>query len=413
MKIKVDVSLTDLSKEALEKTKKGAAAAYDRLWDGKDDFTGWVKLPMDHDKDELEDILQTACRIQDQCELLIVVGIGGSYLGARAALEALPIYEGKFPKIRFAGNNISGTYHTALLEEMEGKETCICVISKSGTTTEPGIAFAIFKDALIKKYGKQAAAGRIYAITDASKGVLREEADREGYKSFVVPDDVGGRYSVLTAVGLLPIAAAGIDVKSMLRGASDMMSSPAWDKDASDYACSRFLLMEGGKSIEIFEFYEPQLQYLAEWLKQLFGESEGKEGKGLFPASLNFSADLHSMGQFLQEGNQIFFETVLNIEKPDRDVIVPDSAGSLLAGRSMNEVNLAAVSGVIAAHKKAGIPIIRIDIPEMTPYYFGQLVYFFEMTCAITGLMMGVNPFDQPGVESYKAEMRRELTKEG
>jgi len=411
MDLKIDVSMTGICTGEIEKTRQLAYAAQDRLWAGKDDFTGWVKLPMDHDKDELEDVIATGYKIQEQCDLLIVIGIGGSYLGTRAAVEALPVYSGKYPRIRFAGNNISGTYHAKLLEEMRNSETCLCVISKSGTTTEPSIAFAILKDALIEKYGKAEAAKRIYAITDAKKGVLREEADSEGYKSFVVPDDIGGRYSVLTPVGLLPISAAGIDVKSMLAGAEAMMSSPRWDKDAVDYACARFLLMEGGKSIEVIEYYEPQLQYFAEWLKQLFGESEGKEGKGLFPASLNFSADLHSMGQFLQEGNQVFFETVLNVEKPDRDIKVPESAGGLLAGRSMNDVNRAAVSGVIAAHRKAGVPIVKIGIPETTAYYFGQMVYFFEMTSAVTGLMMGVNPFDQPGVESYKAEMRSELAK--
>ena len=420
MNLKIDISMTGISEADIEKTRQGAYAAQDRLWEGKDDFTGWVKLPMNYDKDELEDIIATGYKIQSQCELLIVIGIGGSYLGAKAAVEALPMYLkdsddledlNQYPEIRFAGINISGTYHTALLEEMKNRDVCLCVISKSGTTTEPSIAFAVLKDALISKYGKKEASHRIYAITDASRGVLRREVEREGYKSFVVPDDIGGRYSVLTAVGLLPLAAAGIDVKSMLAGAEAVMSSPKWDSDAVDYACSRFLLMESGKNIEVIEYYEPQLQYFAEWLKQLFGESEGKEGKGLFPASLNFSADLHSMGQFLQEGNQIFFETVLNIEKPDRDITVPESAGSLLAGKSMNAVNEAAVNGVIAAHRKAGIPIIRIDIPEMTPYYFGQMVYFFEMTSAVTGLMMGVNPFDQPGVESYKAEMLRELQK--
>ena len=411
MKLKVDTSMTGLCESEIEKIRSKARAAYDRLWDGSDDFTGWVKLPMNYDKNELEDILLTANKIQDQCELLIVIGIGGSYLGAKAALEALPVYSGKYPHVKFAGINISGTYHQGLLDEMKNKETCLLVISKSGTTTEPSIAFAILKDALINKYGKDEASKRIYAITDANKGVLREEVKKEGYKSFVVPDDIGGRYSVLTAVGLLPIAAAGIDVKEMLAGAEAMMSSPAWDKGASDYACNRFLLMEGGKSIEVLEYYEPQLIFFAEWLKQLFGESEGKGGRGLFPASLNFSADLHSMGQFLQDGNQIFFETVLNIVKPDRDIVVPASAGGLIAGKSMNDVNQAAVNGVIAAHKKAGIPIIKIDIPEMTPYYFGQMVYFFEMTSAITGLMMGVNPFDQPGVESYKEEMRKELAK--
>ena len=411
MDIRVDVSMAGIGKPEIEKTRDKAQSARDRLWDGKDDFTGWVKLPLSYDKDELEDILNTALKIQDQCELLIVIGIGGSYLGARAAVEALPVYSGRYPKIRFAGNNISGTYHTELLSEMQSKETCLCVISKSGTTTEPSIAFAVLKDALISKYGKKEASNRIYAITDANKGILREEASREGYKSFVVPDDIGGRYSVLTAVGLLPIAAAGIDVRTMLDGALAMASSPKWDADAVDYAVCRFLLMESGKSIEVFEYYEPQLQYFAEWLKQLFGESEGKGGRGLFPASLSFSADLHSMGQFLQEGSRVFFETVLNIEKPDKDITVPESAGSLLAGKSMNSVNKAAVNGVIAAHKKAGIPIIKIDIPETSPYYFGQMVYFFEMTCAITATMMGVNPFDQPGVESYKEEMRRELLK--
>ena len=412
MDIKVDVSMTGICTAEIEKNREKAYAAHDRLWDGKDDFTGWVKLPMDHDKDELEDIIATGYKIQEQCDLLIVIGIGGSYLGARAAIEALPVYgEGKYPEVRFAGNNISGTYHSLLLEELKNRETCLCVISKSGTTTEPSIAFAILKDALINKYGKAEASKRIYAITDAHKGVLREEVEREGYKSFVVPDDVGGRFSVLTAVGLLPISAGGVDVKSMLAGAEAAMSSPKWDKEAADYAIARFLLMEDGKSIEVIESYEPQLQFFAGWLQQLFGESEGKEGKGLFPASLGFSADLHSMGQFLQEGNQIFFETVLDVIKPDRDIIVPESAGGFLAGRSMNAVNKAAVNGVIAAHRKIGVPIVKIDIPELSPYCFGQMIYFFEMTCAITGLMMNVNPFDQPGVESYKAEMRKELSK--
>jgi len=409
MDLKIDVSMTGIDGEELKKTRIAAYAARDRLWDGTDDFTGWVKLPMEHDKDEIEDILLTADKIRSQCELLIVIGIGGSYLGSRAAIEALPAYSGGYPKVRFAGNNISGTYHSLLLEEMMRSETCLCVISKSGTTTEPSIAFAILKDALISKYGKKEAASRIYAITDAKKGVLREEADREGYKSFVVPDDVGGRYSILTAVGLLPIAAAGIDIKEMLAGAEAAMSSPKWDSDLVDYACARFLLLSGGKSIDVIEYYEPQLQYFSGWLTQLFGESEGKDGKGLFPAPLGFSADLHSMGQFLQDGSQIFFETVLDVRQPDRDMIVPESAGGLLAGKSMNAVNEAAVNGVIAAHRKTGIPVIRIDIPAMTAFCFGQMIYFFEMTCAITGMLMGVNPFDQPGVESYKEEMRKEM----
>jgi len=411
MDLKIDTSMTGISEADLAKARQRAYAARTRLWDGKDDFTSWVKLPMNYDPDELNDIIATGNKIQSQCDLLIVIGIGGSYLGARAAVEALPIYSGKYPEIRFAGNNISGTYHKALLEEIKTKEVCLCVISKSGTTAELSIAFAVLKDALVSKYGEKEASNRIYAITDANAGALRKEVETVGYKSFPTPDDIPGRYSVLTVVGLLPMVAAGIDIRLMLFGAETVMNSLKWDTDAVDYACSRFLLMESGKNIEVIEYYEPQLQYFAEWLKQLFGESEGKEGKGLFPVPLQFSADLHSMGQFLQEGNQVFFETVFNIENPDRDIIIPESAGSLLAGKSMNAVNQAAASSVIAAHKKIGIPIIRIDIPEMTPYYFGQMVYFFEMTSAITGLLMGVNPFDQPGVESYKEEMRKELAK--
>jgi len=413
MELKIDLSLTGMDKAAVEKCRPEALKAQEKLRSGTEAFTGWVKLPLEYDKVEFENIMQAARRIQHQCDLLIVIGIGGSYLGARSAIEALSgAGQGtRYPEVRFAGNNISGTYHAKLLEEIERKETCLCIISKSGTTTEPSIAFAVLKDALIQKYGKKEASKRIYAITDAKKGILREEVLREGYESFVVPDDIGGRYSVLTAVGLLPIAAAGIDTVQMLKGAEAMTTSPGWDLDAADYAINRYLLMEAGKNIEVIEYYEPQLQYYAEWLKQLFGESEGKEGKGLFPASLNFSADLHSMGQFLQEGNQIFFETVLNVEHPDKDIIVPESAGEFLAGRSMNAVNQAAVNGVIAAHAAAGIPIVRINIPELTPYMFGQMVYFFEMTSAVTGMLMGVNPFDQPGVERYKAEMRNELLK--
>jgi len=417
MDLKIDISGADVSKQTIDSYHPAVERAMEKLWSGKEDFTGWVKLPLQYDKDEVEQILVAADRIQEQCDLLIVIGIGGSYLGARAAIEALEPMPG-CPEICFAGNNISGTYHAQILDKVRNKEVCLCVISKSGTTTEPNIAFAVLKDTLIKKYGVEQASKRIYVITDKEKGVLCEEADREGYVRFVVPDDVGGRYSVLTAVGLLPIAAAGIDIKAMLRGAEAMASDPSWDFNATDYAVARYALMTGdgradgkGKQIEIFEYYEPQLQYFAEWLKQLFGESEGKQGKGLFPASLNFSADLHSMGQFLQEGNQIFFETVLDVLKPQRDVIVPQGAGALLAQKSMNSVNKAAIAGVIAAHRSIDVPIIKIDIPELTPFYFGQLIYFFEMTCAITGYLMDVTPFDQPGVERYKAEMKKELAK--
>ena len=412
MDIKIDLSRSKIPEEQIDIHKGNVDNALERLWSGKEEFTGWVKLPIQYDKDELERVLYTADKIQDQCKLFIVIGIGGSYLGTRAVVHALA---GRAipgcPEIRFAGNNISATYHADLVEEMALKDTCLCVISKSGTTTEPSIAFAVLKEELIKKYGPEAANKRIYAITDAEKGVLREEAAAEGYETFVVPNDIGGRYSVLTPVGLLPIAVAGIDVKEMLKGAEIMATDPKWDFDAADYAVTRYELLNAGKMVEVFEYYEPQLMYFAEWLKQLFGESEGKEGRGLFPASLQFSADLHSMGQFLQEGNQMFFETVLNVTHPDQDIVVPDSAGAIFAGKSLNQVNQAAVNGVIAAHEAANIPIVKIDIPELTPYYLGQLIYYFETTCAITAYLMGVNPFDQPGVEQYKAEMLKLLSK--
>jgi len=406
MDIRIDCSKTGITDAQLQGNRDGTYQALEKLWSGEEDFTGWVKLPLQYDRDELDRLLHVADRIQDQCRLFIVIGIGGSYLGARGVIHALAGRTAPgCPEIRFAGNNLSGTYHGELIEEMERKDTCLCVISKSGTTTEPSIAFAVLKEELIKKYGAEAAGKRIYAITDAEKGILREEADAEGYETFVVPDDIGGRYSVLTPVGLLPIAVAGIDVSELLKGAERMATAPEWDFDASDYAVARFELMKAGKVMEIFEYYEPQLQYFVEWLKQLFGESEGKEGKGLFPASLQFTTDLHSLGQFLQEGNQMFFETVLHVMHPDHDIIVPDSAGKLLAGKSMNQVNQAALKGVMAAHESAGIPMVKIDIPGITPYYMGQLLYFFETTCGITAYLMGVNPFNQPGVEQYKKEM--------
>jgi len=408
MDLKIDTSMTDVSEAELKKIHSLAFKARNRLLDGKYDFAGWACLPENYDKDELLDIIRTGEEIKSRCDVLVVIGIGGSYIGTRAILEALPAKDGS-PKIYFAGNNISGTYHKALIKEIAGKEICLCVISKSGTTVETNIAFSVLKEVLIDKYGKEEASNRIYAITDAAEGVLREEVLEEGYKSFVIPRDIGGRYSVLTAVGLLPLAAAGIDARALLKGAQASMNSLKWEEDAVNYACSRFALMKQGKNIEVIEYYEPNLHYFIEWLKQLYGESEGKNGKGLYPASLELSEDLHSMGQFLQEGSQVFFETVLNIENPDGDIKVPKSADALLAGRSMNEINKVTMHSVITAHRKVGIPIIKIDIPELSEYYLGQMIYFFQMTSAITGIMMGVNPFDQPGVESYKAEMRKAL----
>ncbi|MDO4551950.1 MAG: glucose-6-phosphate isomerase [Bacillota bacterium] len=395
--------------------QEALGAARERLNSGREEFTGWVRLPLEYDRAELEALLAAAERIRRQCQVLVVIGIGGSYLGARAGLEMLshsfrrelfPRDGEDWPVVYFAGHNISGTYHRELLELIEEKEVCLCVISKSGVTAEPAIAFALLKEALCRKYGAAEAGERIYAITDRERGVLRQEADREGYVSFVVPDDIGGRYSVLTPVGLLPMAAAGLDVKAMLEGAA---SALALEEDCGRYAAARNALFRRGKCIEVFESYEPKLAYFAEWLKQLFGESEGKEEKGIFPASLQFSTDLHSMGQFLQEGNPVFFETVLCVEEPERDLKVPESAGGLFAGKSLNTVNRAALEGVAAAHKAAGRPIVRIEIPALTPYYFGQMVHFFETSCALSAYLMGVDPFNQPGVEQYKKEMRAQL----
>ncbi|HVI42051.1 MAG TPA: glucose-6-phosphate isomerase [Anaerovoracaceae bacterium] len=408
--LKLDLSRSLIEPQTITACEEALENAKKRLWSGKEPFTGWVGLPFDYDKNELKEILAVAEKIRKQCEAFIVIGIGGSYLGAQAAVSALKTGKEPAPEIYFAGQNLSGTYHKELLEKIKGKELCLCVISKSGTTTESSVAFSILKDELYKKYGREEAAKRIYAITDAEKGILREETNREGYVSFVVPDDIGGRYSVLTAVGLLPVAVAGIDVEAMLLGAETAAKAAKEEKaDAALLAATRVSLLNRGKAVEVFEYYEPKLQFFAEWLKQLFGESEGKDGKGIFPAALQFSTDLHSMGQFLQDGNQIFFETVLNVLNPPGDLIVPESAGELLAGRSMNAINQAAVEGVIAAHGATGVPIIKLDIPELTPNCFGQMVYFFETACALSGYMNGVNPFDQPGVESYKTEMRKAL----
>ncbi|MGI6732504.1 MAG: glucose-6-phosphate isomerase [Anaerovoracaceae bacterium] len=418
--ISLDLTMAAISEQELKIWDKGLKEGNARLWSGTEDFTGWVTLPLNFDEAEIQRILDTAEVIKDQCEVFVVIGIGGSYLGARAAITAIDERKGKHPEILFAGQNMSGTYHAQLLEKIRGKEVCLCVISKSGTTTEPSMAFAILKEELYKKYGKEEAAKRIYAITDAEKGVLREETDRVGYVSFVVPDNIGGRYSVLTAVGLLPIAVAEIDIKEMLEGAKSTIYPGAFQESflnqksatiklASQYAAARLALQKKGKVIEVYEYFEPRLKYFAEWLKQLFGESEGKEGKGIFPTSLEFSTDLHSMGQFLQEGNQIFFETILDVIHSETDLKVPESAGGLLAGKSMNAVNRAACQGVMAAHKAAEIPIIKINLPRLDARVFGQMVYFFETACALSSYLQGVNPFNQPGVESYKAEMKRIL----
>lgn len=412
--INLDLGRSTVHPTYLEAKVRSLQAAQGKLNSSDELLTGWAKFPQVDKDPELQRLIRTAEEIRKKCDILVVVGIGGSYLGAKAAIEALgrPFQRargGDSPKVIFAGYNLSGVWHHELLEELREQEICVCVISKSGSTAEAGIAFSVVKNLVYQKYGRIEGRKRIYAITDKEKGLLREESLRNGYVTFDIPDDVGGRYSVLTAVGLLPMAVAGIDISAMLKGARD--GAGVWLKEdislPGQLAMTRRALFEQGKVIEIFESFEPRLAYFAEWLKQLFGESEGKNGTGIFPASLQFSTDLHSMGQFLQDGNQIFFETVMAILEEEKDIVAPDDAGELYGGKSMNAVNQAAMDGVIAAHEQAGIPIIKVELPELNAYYFGQLIYFFEMTCALSCYLLEVNPYDQPGVEQYKAEMKR------
>ena len=394
------------------------------------DFLGWVDLPVNYDREEFARIKKAAEKIRSDSDVLVVIGIGGSYLGARAAIEMLAhsfhnSLDGKkrgAPAIFYAGNSISSTYLADLLEAVEGKDISVNVISKSGTTTEPAIAFRIFKELLEKKYGKDGARGRIYATTDRARGALKKLADAEGYESFVISDDVGGRYSVLTAVGLLPIAAAGIDIDAIMQGAADARenySDPDLAKnDCYTYAVCRNALLRKGKSVEMMINFEPALHYFGEWWKQLSGESEGKDGKGIFPAAADFSTDLHSMGQYIQDGQRILFETAIRVEKPKKDIIIeetPDNIDGLnfLAGKSLDFVNEKAQQGTALAHTDGGVPNLTLTVPELSPYYFGQMVYFFERACAISGYLLGVNPFDQPGVEAYKKNMFALLGKPG
>lgn len=391
------------------------------------DFLGWVDLPVNYDKEEFARIKKAAEKIQSDSDVLVVVGIGGSYLGAKAAVEMLTdsFYnlssERKTPMIIFAGNSISSSYLADVIKLLDGKDFSINIISKSGTTTEPALAFRILRSMLIEKYGADEAKGRIYATTDKARGALKTFADKEGYETFVIPDDVGGRFSVLTAVGLLPIAAAGIDIDAMMQGAADAREE--YTKDYEDnicykYAAIRNILYRKGKSIELMVNYEPALTYFSEWWKQLYGESEGKDQKGIFPASVSFSTDLHSMGQYIQDGQRILFETVLNVEKPKQDLEFPFEEENIdglnfLAGKTVDYVNNKAFQGTLLAHMDGGVPNIIINIPELNSYYFGQLSYFFEKACAISGYILGVNPFNQPGVEAYKKNMFALLGKPG
>lgn len=394
------------------------------------DYLGWIDLPVDYDKEEFARIKKAAEKIKSDSDVLVVIGIGGSYLGARAAIEFLGhnFFNSvskdlrKAPEIYFVGNSISSNYLAGLVDVIGDRDFSVNIISKSGTTTEPAIAFRVFKKMLEEKYGKDEAAKRIYATTDKAKGALKKLADAEGYEEFVVPDDVGGRFSVLTAVGLLSIAVSGVDIDELMAGAASArkrcIENDFDNNDAMQYAALRNIMLRKGKSVEILCDYEPSLHYTLEWWKQLMGESEGKDNKGLFPASVDLTTDLHSMGQFIQDGSRIMFETVLNVEKTSREIVIEKEDKDLdglnyLAGKTMDFVNKCAMNGTILAHTDGNTPNLRVDIPEQTPFYLGELFYFFEFACGLSGYMLGVNPFNQPGVESYKKNMFALLGKPG
>lgn len=405
-------------------------AAHELLHSGTgagNDFIGWLDLPKNYDKEEFSRIKAAAGKIKASCDVLIVIGIGGSYLGARAAIEFIksPLYNNlkkDTPDIYFLGNSISSTALAETLSLCEGRDVCVNVISKSGTTTEPAIAFRIFKEYLEKKYGREGAKERIFCTTDKARGTLKALADSEGYETFVVPDDVGGRYSVLTAVGLLPIAVSGADIDSIMKGANDArvaFSSPEIESnDCYKYAALRNILLRKGKGIEMLTAYEPRMTMMAEWFKQLYGESEGKDNKGLFPSSAIFSTDLHSLGQYIQDGVRNIFETVVWINSPEKDVEIKEQSDdgdglNFLAGKTMSYVNRKAFEGTVLAHNDGGVPNLVIELPSAGEYEFGYMVYFFEKACAISGYVLGVNPFNQPGVESYKKNMFALLGKPG
>ena len=394
------------------------------------DYLGWLDLPVDYDKEEFSRIKEAAKKISKDSDILLVVGIGGSYLGARAAIEFLShsFYNNlskedrKAPQIFFCGNSISTKYIADLKDLLKGKDFSVNIISKSGTTTEPAIAFRVFKEMLIEKYGKEEANKRIYATTDKARGALKNLANEEGYESFVVPDDVGGRYSVLTAVGLLPIAVAGIDIDELMKGAArarEIVLNTEYEKNPSLlYAAIRNILNRKGKDVEIVANYEPSLHYVSEWWKQLFGESEGKDYRGIYPSSVDLTTDLHSMGQFIQDGKRIMFETVLSVEESPVEILLNkedvDTDGmNYLAGKSIDFVNKSAMNGTILAHTDGMVPNLLVRIPDVSPYSLGQLFYFFEFACGVSGYISGINPFDQPGVESYKSNMFALLGKPG
>lgn len=422
--------LADTEIEMIEKAAEGARETLLNKTGAGSDFLGWIDLPVNYDKEEFARIQKSAEKIKADSEVLLVIGIGGSYLGARAAVEFLRhgFYNTvskeirKTPEIYYVGNNISSSYITNLIEVIGNRDFSVNIISKSGTTTEPAIAFRVFKKLLIQKYGKEEAGKRIYATTDKSRGALKNLATEEGYESFVVPDDIGGRFSVLTAVGLLPIAVSGADITKLMEGAAAMrercLAEPFATNDAMLYAAVRNILLKKGKSIEILANYEPFLHYVAEWWKQLFGESEGKDQKGIFPAAVDLTTDLHSMGQFIQDGQRTMFETVINLEKSSHELYIEEEDIDLdglnyLAGKSVDFINKSAMKGTLLAHTDGNVPNLIVNLPEQSEAALGELFYFFEFACGISGYLLGVNPFDQPGVESYKKNMFALLGKPG
>lgn len=422
--MKVDFSNVNLEK--IENYEKRALEAFDTLMkrDGEgNDFLGWIDRPVDYDKDEFERIKKASQKIRENSDVLVSIGIGGSYLGIKAVEVACDSYfsSDRKTEIIYAGNQLSGEYLVDLLAYLEDKDYSLNVISKSGTTTEPAIAFRILKEALEEKYGKEEAKSRIFATTDRKKGALKELADAEGYESFVVPDDIGGRFSVISAVGLLPLAVAGIDIDEFMAGFADgreKYTVNSIENDAIKYAAVRNMLHENGKDIEILLSYEPKLSFVAEWWKQLYGESEGKDGKGIFPASVSNTTDLHSMGQMIQDGVRNVFETVIEVENAKKDITIKEDAKNLdglnfLAGKTMSYVNKQAMEGTTMAHVEGGVPNIRIKIDEVNERKLAELFYFFEIAVGVSGYMLGVNPFNQPGVEAYKKAMFKLLGKPG
>ena len=434
-KITLDYSKAErfVSAEEVKNMKVQVEAAKKVLLDRSgagNDFLGWIDLPVDYDKEEFARIQKAAEKIRNDSEVLLVIGIGGSYLGARAAIEFLrhsfynmiPKEKRGTPEIYFVGNSISTRYISHLIDVIGDRDFSINMISKSGTTTEPAIAFRVFKEMLEKKYGKEEAAKRIYATTDKARGALKNLATEEGYESFVVPDDVGGRFSVLTAVGLLPIAVSGADIVKLMEGAASgremALNAPYEENDAVLYAALRNILHRKGKSTEILANYEPSLHYVSEWWKQLYGESEGKDHKGIFPASVDLTTDLHSMGQFIQDGARIMFETVLEVEECEQEIVMGEEPVDLdglnyLAGKNVDFINKSAMNGTILAHTDGEVPNLLVKIPRQDEFSLGQLFYFFEFACGVSGYILGVNPFNQPGVESYKKNMFALLGKPG